>query len=254
MVHLDLSRNELQVLPDLELPLLERLELSYNHLHKFPTHLFLPKLVHLDLSHNKIDTIPRMNPEHLPQLKHFNLSDNDLGDVTGMMPLCGSGCTLKYVALEGNESLRVPTPQIVERGGKAVRQFLMDLNQGRRKCWSQTIMVLGKEAAGKSALCRALLGERCPDHAQTEEMSTIGIDTVHWQAVVALHRPNGLVSSSDRPYLYAPLPRKARTLVTVYPMHHHWFVETSQVRVRAPVRWKECRMLAWSPKVYAASR
>ena len=56
------------------------------------------------------------------------------------------------------------------------------------------MLVVGKESSGKSALCQALLGHKCADMAQTRDMSTIGIDTVHWPTVVALRDRNRSVA------------------------------------------------------------
>merc|ERR1719174_942208 len=61
----------------------------------------------------------------------------------------------------------------------------MDLHRGKMTCWSQTVLVVGPESAGKTALCRALQGHKCPDREQLTENSTVGIDTVHWQSVLA---------------------------------------------------------------------
>ena len=52
------------------------------------------------------------------------------------------------------------------------------------------MLVVGQEEAGKTALCHALSGHRCADHAQMTEASTVGIDTVRWSTVVAIPRTN----------------------------------------------------------------
>ena len=77
-------------------------------------------------------------------------------------------------------------------------------------CWSQTILVVGQEEAGKSALCRALNGYQCADHAQMTEASTVGIDIVKWPTVVAIPRTNRSTHSQSHihctasvcPYLF----------------------------------------------------
>ena len=118
-------------------------------------------------------------------------SVNDLRDVTAAMKqLCGPYSKLKLVELKGNKNLKVPPSQIVERGGEKVCQFFKDLNQGQKICWSQTVLVVGQEEAGKTALCHALSGHRCADHSQMTEASTVGIDIVRWSTVVAIPRTN----------------------------------------------------------------
>ena len=188
IVHLDLSHNRLTTLPDLDLPFLEQLELSDNKIQQLPAKLLLPALVFLDLSHNKFVVV---DPNGLPKLKHLNLSHNNLHNVTAsMVRLCGPGCALNSIELEGNSNLVFPPFEIINSGGKEVCRFFKCLNQGQTTCWSQTVLVVGQETAGKTALCRALMGHQCPDQTHITEMSTVGIDTVHWHTVTALRRPN----------------------------------------------------------------
>ena len=195
---LDLSYNKLRRLPPrISLPVLERLVITHSQLLELPTRLFLPKLEYLDLSNNQLVTIPELSPTDLPALKDLNLSHNLLRDVTSVMVrLCGSVHPLKSIELKGNARLLAPPYQLIERGGKDVCQYFMDLSRGNMKCWSQTVLVVGQEDAGKTALCRALQGHQCPDHEQITEASTVGIDTVHWQAVVAFEI-NRLVGGSS---------------------------------------------------------
>ena len=160
-MELDLSHNRLQALPDIDLPI------SNNEAETIPTQLRLPCLTSLDLS------------------------DNVLHDVApAMKQLCGPYSKLKSVGLKGNKNLKVPPSRIIERGAEKVCQFFKDLARGRKICWSQTVLVVGQEEAGKTALCRALSGHRCADHAQMTEASTVGIDIVRWSTVVAIPRTN----------------------------------------------------------------
>ena len=213
LVHIDLSNNSLHALPDdIDAPTLERLHLSRNRIITLPKRILLfPKLMQLDLSHNKLQELPDINlpvlaePEipkneaeiiptqrYLPSLLSLDLSHNDLRDVTAAMKqLCSPSSKLKSVELRGNaKQMIVPPSKILESGGDKVCQFFKDLARGQKLCWSQTVLVVGQEEAGKTALCHALSGHRCADHAQTTEASTVGIDTVHWSTVVAIPRTN----------------------------------------------------------------
>ena len=254
--HLKLSHNALRMLPDADLPMLrlsmlERLEMSHTKSHYLPAQLLLPKLLSLDLSHNNLTRIPRLQSSDVPKLQLLNLSHNDLGDVTpamshtkshhlsaqlrlprllsldlshnnltqipriqssdvpklqllnlshndlsditpAMSRLCGPGRSLESIELADNKQLVLPPSRIIDRGGKEVCQFFVDLHHGHRRCWSQRVLVIGQESAGKTALCQALLGHHCADHAQTTDMSTVGIDTVRWPTVIALPKPNRL--------------------------------------------------------------
>ena len=164
---LNLSDNRLQMIPPgLKcLASLEELDVSKNPgLHQLPPRVVLPKLERLNLSYN-----------------------NSLSDVAAAVAwLCGPDGSLQSLDLEGNASLATPPTGVIDRGGRAVRQYFVDLHRGRKTCWSQTVLVVGEEKAGKSALCNALLGQMCLDQSQPAEMSTVGIETVHWRTVVAL--------------------------------------------------------------------
>ena len=166
VVSLNLSHNLLTELPNLDLPFLEVLNVSFNAIKSLPTQLRLPCLSTLDLAHN------------------------GLTDVTvAMKQLCLHCSELQSVKLLGN-LLKVPTSEIMERGPDDVCQFFKDLARGHRICWSQTVLVVGQEEAGKTALCHALNGHRCADHAQMAEASTVGIDIVNWSTVIAIPRTN----------------------------------------------------------------
>ena len=214
MIKLDVSSNQLRSLPKLDLPKLEWLSLAHNQLSEVASLDFerIPKLVHLDLSqnrlqamsevqsaslewlslaHNKLDKLPEFHADDLPVLAHLDLSYNKLDYViSALAPLCATvDCFLKTLDLRGNSSLVSPGSEVVERGGKAVRQFLVDLNNDQRICWSQTVLVVGQEAAGKSALCKSLVGHKCLDRPQPTEMSTVGIATEIWKTAVATSIP-----------------------------------------------------------------
>ena len=167
-----------------------KLDVSSNQLRSLPK-LDLPKLEWLSLAHNKLDKLPEFHADDLPVLAHLDLSYNKLEYVIGALsPLCATvDCFLKTLDLRGNSSLVLPGSEVVERGGKAVRQFLVDLNKGQRICWSQTVLVVGQEAAGKSALCKSLVGHKCLDRPQPTEMSTVGIATEIWKTAAATSIP-----------------------------------------------------------------
>ena len=202
-MELKLSHNKLRVVPDLDLPFLERLNISHNLLEQLPARLQLPSLVELNLSDNKFVALPPLDPNQQPKLKSLNLCNNDLYDIfADAIRLCRS---LEFLEIKGNIRLRLPPSNIIERGGNAVCQYFMDLLRGRRTCWSQTVLIVGKEASGKTAICQALLGHKCPDIPQTTGMSTVGIDTVHWPTVVALPQPHRSVRGNRYPGVSAGL-------------------------------------------------
>ena len=110
VVLLDLSQNKLQVLPNLDLPVLKLLDISHNQIRELPTSLRLLKLAHLDLSHNKLSTISSIASSDLPELKLLNLSHNRLRDIqTAAETMCGSGRTLESLEVKGNALLVPPS-------------------------------------------------------------------------------------------------------------------------------------------------
>ena len=163
------------------------LNLSNNLLERIPPRLkFLQSLEELDVSKNPglCQLPPRVV---LPKLERLNLSHNHaLSDVAAAVAwLCGPDGALQWLDLQ-HTSLDTPPTGVIDRGGQAVRQYFVDLHRARETCWSQTVLIVGQEQAGKSALCRALLGQKCVDRPQPAEMSTVGIDTMYWRASVAL--------------------------------------------------------------------
>ena len=73
VVILDVSNNKLRVVPDLNLPVLDELNISYNLLEQLPARLILPKLRVLEVSHNKLRVVPKLD---LPVLEGLDISHN----------------------------------------------------------------------------------------------------------------------------------------------------------------------------------
>ena len=174
VTHLTLSDNKfLKVLPDLNLPVLEHLDISNNRIAHLSTELLLPKLKNLDLSVNNLRDV-----------------------AAALTKLCGRASALQKIGLKGNQELSLPPSQIIDRGAEEVCQFFRDLKHGQKICWRQTVLVVGQEEAGKTALCHAFLGHACTDHGQMTEASTVGIDTVSWPTVVAISNTRSVPESS----------------------------------------------------------
>ena len=179
------------------------LDLSRNNLRELPENIHFPNLTDLDVSKNKITKLPTQL--RLPCLLSLDMSHNRLRDVRAAMEqICGHSSKLTSIELKGNKKLIVPSSQIIESGSKKICQYFKDLHRGQRICWSQTVLVVGQEEAGKTALCHALSGYQCADHAQMTEESTVGIDTVPWSTVVAI--PGNNRSNHRQSHGNAPLP------------------------------------------------
>ena len=58
---LDLQRNNLRVMPELDMPALLELNISQNWLRQLPRHLHLPKLIRLQLYANHLTYLPDLN-------------------------------------------------------------------------------------------------------------------------------------------------------------------------------------------------
>jgi hypothetical protein len=68
-------------------PYLQFLNLSHNKIDHISTLVWLPNLKILNLSFNKLTSVPKLNVESYRRLQVFNISDNFLEDVSGMVRL-----------------------------------------------------------------------------------------------------------------------------------------------------------------------
>ena len=176
----------------------QTLDLSHNALDNIPQGLSrLTQLRELNLSHNHMEKLPA-DIVQLTQLRSLDLSYNDLRDdaisVSRVALLFVQGALVNLV-LNQNSRLSLPPSDFIERGVEAVRQFCIDLIQGEALCWTQTMLVVGQQEAGKTALCHSLAGSSCLDRPQQQVDSTVGIDTLEWKMI--LGTAPGCDGSSD---------------------------------------------------------
>ncbi|KAI7891954.1 uncharacterized protein EV154DRAFT_419476 [Mucor mucedo] len=125
---LKLSSNRIKSLDcsgaTISFPKLEELTLSHNGLTALPTNLgqTLPALKILSLSSNKLDDI--VDTSFGLKLEILDLSNNDIGYLP---PGLSNIQTLKELTVYGNR-FRVPRPNVVEQGTKAILEFLKRRN------------------------------------------------------------------------------------------------------------------------------
>ena len=182
----------------------QTLDLSNNQLQRIPGSL--SRLVHLrelNLSRNLLKTLPKTIGK-LTQLRSLDVSHNILRaeaiSVSRAASLFVDGALAKLF-LQGNPNLRLPPSDVIERGPEAVKQFCKDMIEGEAVCWTQTMLVVGQQEAGKTALCHALGGVKCLDRPQRQIDSTVGIDTLEWKITVGTmprcnDSPDGCAPSS----------------------------------------------------------
>ncbi len=92
---LDLSKNQLTVLPSLNLPKLKKLKIKNNNISEI-SNLNLPELIKFKASGNPIQTLSDLN---LPKLKKLKMKDNKLTKISNInMP------NIKKIKVGGNAS------------------------------------------------------------------------------------------------------------------------------------------------------
>ena len=194
-VKLDLQWNKLCEIPPsvLELPSLSELNLSHNDLVNIPdVPEWSPSLLVLDLSYNCLSSLP--NSAVAPALRNLNISNNQFR----IVPHCVcSFVSLTTLSIANNfEIITLPTelgnlknlrdlniygvnslidlPKSVRTApGDSIR-YLKNLLHGTSIFYHMKIMLVGKQATGKTTLVAQLRG----DNKQVD--STVGVDISQW--------------------------------------------------------------------------
>jgi Leucine-rich repeat (LRR) protein len=156
---LDVHGNMLQALPDRmdALSSLTRLSAASNFIKMFPKYIInMKKLEYIDMSNNLLSDLP------FGQL--FNLLDENL----------------KHIELKGNQRLKKPPPEVCDRGGAAVVQYLhtMSMDNDHDENTDITLGLLGEMDAGKTTLLSALRSGI--DKLSGQIRPTLGIEFVQW--------------------------------------------------------------------------
>ncbi|MEM1185406.1 MAG: COR domain-containing protein [Planctomycetota bacterium] len=173
---LDLSKNQLCSVPAelASLTSLLELRLYFNQLSSLPAALgSLASLRALYLFNNELSSVPA-ELGSLTSLKVLDLSGNKLSSIPAEL---GSLTSLKTLDLVGNPQLGL-SPQILRSSPRAILDaYFGSLGKDSRPLNEVKLIVVGRGAAGKTSLVRALRGEPF----EPEEERTSGIALSDWE-------------------------------------------------------------------------
>jgi internalin A len=153
-----LRSNRLATLPSEigQLTSLTMLYLRSNRLTTLPSEIGqLTNLATLDLRSNRLTSLPSEIGQ-LTSLQSLDLMSNQLISLPSEI---GQLTNLTELNLRDNP-LTSPPPEIVEQGRRAVLAYLREQLEGSRRQWISKLLVVGEGGVGKTAMLRALRGER----------------------------------------------------------------------------------------------
>jgi GTPase SAR1 family protein len=184
---LDLSKNRLTSLPSAisDLLSLNSLILGDNDLARLPIELgCLTGLQKLDLSNNRLDEksfSQDFNWKRLSALHTLDLRENLFESLPPLYLLK----KLKTLRLEDNPLTTIPNSLVAsaKKNPKDLMAYLEDLYSGGEAPWNQVkLLILGKEAVGKTSLLRSFLPKlRIETMTNGDPVSTNGVFITQWK-------------------------------------------------------------------------
>ena len=202
-VKLDLQQNKIREIPPslLELPSLSKLNLSHNDLINIPdVPEWSASLSVLDLSCNRLSNLP--NSAVASALSSLNISNNrfctvphcvcsfisltalniaDNSEIVALPSELGRLKNLLTLNLDGLNDLNDP-PKSVHTPTTACIKYLNSRLRSARGYYRMKMMVVGKQAVGKSTLVARLLNKEITNE------STVGVDISEWKYAPAYHQ------------------------------------------------------------------
>ena len=200
---LDLQWNKLRDIPRslLELPSIKELNLSHNDLVNIPdVPEWSASLVVLDLSSNRLSNLP--NSAVASALKNLNISNNRFhavphcvcsfirlttlniannSEIVALPSELGRLKNLLTLNLDGLNDLNDPPKSVRESTGDCIR-YLSSRLRGARGYYRMKLMLVGKQAMGKSTLVARLHNKDIGNE------STVGVDVSEWKYAPALSK------------------------------------------------------------------
>lgn len=159
---------------------LRYLDLSFNKISNIDFLQKLSKLEFLHLHNNKIQDISPLRD--FEKLHTLTLSHNEIHTIKPLLGLIHSNRNISWwwyhdtsIILHDNP-LQHPSPEIVNKGWKAVIQYFEDLDeQGEEELFEAKLLILGDGESGKTTLARKL-ENRNAEMPKRETERTEGID------------------------------------------------------------------------------
>ena len=177
---LNLSHNDIIDIPDVPewSASLSVLDLSYNRLSNLPNSAVAPTLKNLNLSHNQFRTVPHCVCSFVG-LTTLNIAYNseilalpsELGRLKSLLNLNLDG--LNYL-IDPPRSVRVTTADCI--------RYLNSRLRSARGYYHMKMMLVGKQAMGKSTLVARLLNKKIGNE------STVGVDISEWKYAPAYNK------------------------------------------------------------------
>ena len=170
---LNLSHNDLIDIPDVpewSVSLLI-LDLSYNRLSNLPNSAVAPTLKNLNISNNQFRTIPHCVCSFIG-LTTLNIANNS--KILALPSKLGRLRNLFNLNLDGLNNLNDPPRSVRVTTADCIR-YLNSQLRSARAYYHMKMMIVGKQAMGKSTIVARLLNK------DIGNMSTVGVDVIEWK-------------------------------------------------------------------------
>ena len=177
---LNLSHNDLVNIPDVPewSASLSVLDLSYNRLSNLPNSAVASALSNLNISNNQFRTVPHCVCSFI-NLTALNIADNS--EIIALPSELGRLKNLTNLNLEGLNDLHDP-PKSVRTPTTACIRYLNSRLRSSRHYYRMKMMLVGKQAMGKSTLVARLHSKEIGNE------STVGVDVSEWKYCPAHNR------------------------------------------------------------------
>ncbi len=178
LTSLHLRHNQLNALPESIGKLINLTSLDFwnNQLNSLPGTIGkLTNIISLDLSRNQLNTLPDSIGQ-LTNLKDLHLSYNQLNYLPESI---GKLTNLTSLMIGENSLIYIP-PEVVEKGGIAVRDYYRQrLEENTDYIYEAKLLIIGEGGAGKTSLANKLINREYRlklEGTDNPEKSTEGID------------------------------------------------------------------------------
>ena len=173
ITELNLSHNNLVDIPNVpEWSIsLAVLDLSYNHLNNLPNSAIAPALKSLNISNNQFYAVPHCVCSFIT-LRTLNIANNP--NITNLPPELGRLQDLHNLNLDGLNNLTDPPRSVRVSTADCIR-YLNSRLLNTRRYYHMKLMVVGKQAIGKSTIVARLCNKKLNDEF------TVGVDITEWK-------------------------------------------------------------------------